>query len=61
MARSFDNLYIGGSWVPAGDAFDDLNPADGSVWRVSLTGIAAWLPAPFNQRRMHSALVRAAL
>ena len=32
MARSFDNLYIGGSWVPAGAAFDDLNPADGSVW-----------------------------
>ena len=32
MARSFDNLYIGGSWVPAGGAFDDLNPADGSVW-----------------------------
>ena len=32
MARSFDNLYIGGSWVPAGSAFDDLNPADGSVW-----------------------------
>ena len=32
MARSFDNLYIGGSWVPADAAFDDLNPADGSVW-----------------------------
>ena len=32
MARSFDNLYIGGSWVTAGAAFDDLNPADGSVW-----------------------------
>ena len=32
MARSFDNLYIGGSWVPAGGAVDDLNPADGSVW-----------------------------
>ena len=32
MARSFDNLFIGGSWVPAGAAFDDLNPADGTVW-----------------------------
>ena len=32
MARSFDNLFIGGSWVPAGAAFDDFNPADGAVW-----------------------------
>ena len=32
MARSFDNLFIGGSWVPAGAAFNDLNPADGSLW-----------------------------
>ena len=32
MARSFDNLFIGGSWVPPGAAFDDLNPADGAVW-----------------------------
>ena len=32
MARSFDNLFIGGSWVPAGAAFNDLNPADGTVW-----------------------------
>ena len=32
MTRSFENLFIGGSWVPAGAAFDDLNPADGAVW-----------------------------
>ena len=32
MARSFDNLFIGGSWISPGRAFDDMNPADGSVW-----------------------------
>jgi aldehyde dehydrogenase (NAD+) len=32
MARQFDGLYIGGRWVHPGRSFDDLNPADGSVW-----------------------------
>ena len=32
MARNLDNLFIGGSWVPTSGAFEDLNPADGSVW-----------------------------
>ena len=32
MARNFDSLFIGGSWVPTSGAFEDLNPADGSVW-----------------------------
>ena len=32
MAKSFENLFIGGSWVPTVSAFNDMNPADGSVW-----------------------------
>lgn len=32
MARQFDGLYIGGRWQHPGRSFDDLNPADGSVW-----------------------------
>lgn len=32
MARQFDGLYIGGRWVHPGRSFDDLNPADGSLW-----------------------------
>ncbi len=32
MARNFHGLYIGGRWVHPGRSFDDLNPADGSVW-----------------------------
>lgn len=32
MAQRFDHLYIGGKWVSSQTQFDDLNPADGSVW-----------------------------
>ncbi|MBL6622362.1 MAG: aldehyde dehydrogenase family protein [Alphaproteobacteria bacterium] len=32
MARTMDNLYIGGSWVATSSKFADLNPADGSLW-----------------------------
>ena len=32
MARVMRNLFIGGTWVPAGGMFEDYNPADGSVW-----------------------------
>jgi acyl-CoA reductase-like NAD-dependent aldehyde dehydrogenase len=41
MARNFDGMYIGGRWVHPGRSFDDLNPADGSVWaRVPDGGLA---------------------
>jgi len=32
VAKTFENLFIGGSWVPASGFFDDTNPADGRVW-----------------------------
>jgi aldehyde dehydrogenase (NAD+) len=65
MARNFDGMYIGGRWVHPGRDFDDLNPADGSVWaRVPDGGLAearaaidaaqaafaGWAALPFQQR-----------
>jgi aldehyde dehydrogenase (NAD+) len=65
MARTFDGMYIGGRWVHPGRDFDDLNPADGSVWaRVPDGGLAearaaidaaqaafaGWAALPFQQR-----------
>jgi aldehyde dehydrogenase (NAD+) len=32
MARVFQGMYIGGRWSASADTFDDLNPADGTVW-----------------------------
>ena len=65
MARAFKGMYIGGRWVHPGREFDDLNPADGSVWaRVPDGSLAdaraaidaaqaafpAWAALPFQQR-----------
>lgn len=65
MARNFDGLYIGGRWAHPGRSFNDLNPADGSVWaRVPDAGLAdaraaidaaqaafpAWAGLMFQQR-----------
>ena len=41
MARSFDNLYIGGSWIQTSGSFDDMNPSDGSVWARVADGDAS--------------------
>jgi len=32
MARVFEGFYAGGSWVPASKSFQDINPADDTVW-----------------------------
>ncbi len=32
MSRSFDKVFVGGSWVTGSGSFDDINPTDGSVW-----------------------------
>jgi len=32
MARTFNGLYSGGSWVPTNATFASLNPSDGTVW-----------------------------
>ena len=32
MARTFGGMYIGGNWTATAKTFQDLNPADGSVW-----------------------------
>src|SRR5690606_27095760 len=32
MARVFEGMYIGGGWAATKKTFQDLNPADGSVW-----------------------------
>ena len=65
MTREFKGLYIGGRWLHPGRSFDDLNPADGSVWaRVADGGLAetraaidaaqaafpAWAALPFQER-----------
>jgi acyl-CoA reductase-like NAD-dependent aldehyde dehydrogenase len=65
MTREFKGLYIGGRWWHPGRSFDDLNPADGSVWaRVPDGGLAetraaidaaqaafpAWAARPFQER-----------
>jgi aldehyde dehydrogenase (NAD+) len=65
MTREFKGLYIGGRWMHPGRSFDDLNPADGSVWaRVPDGGLGearaaidaaqaafpAWAARPFQER-----------
>jgi aldehyde dehydrogenase (NAD+) len=65
MARTFDGMYVGGSWAAATRTFQDLNPSDGSVWaeipdagrmeaRAAVqAGQAAfheWSRMPFNKR-----------
>ncbi len=65
MARVFEGMYIAGGWSHAARTFDDLNPADGSVWaQVPDAGAAetraaieaaqaafpAWSALPFNKR-----------
>ena len=65
MARTFPGLYIGGRWVDTVRSFDDLNPADGSLWarvpdgglaetRAAIdaahTAFAAWAALPFTKR-----------
>ncbi len=65
MARQFESYYAGGSWRPAPARFQDLNPADGSVWAevadASLAEVrsaidaadaafAGWSALPFHER-----------
>ena len=65
MPRQFDALTIGGRRLQTARQFDDLNPADGTVWaRVPDAGIAetraaidaaqaafaGWAALPFHQR-----------
>jgi acyl-CoA reductase-like NAD-dependent aldehyde dehydrogenase len=65
MARTFDGLNFGGRRVATARTFEDLNPADGSVWaRIPDGGLAearaavdaaqaafaGWSALPFNQR-----------
>lgn len=65
MVRLFEGMSIGGRLVATGRTFDDLNPADGSVWaRVPDGGLAearaavaaahaafaGWSALPFHQR-----------
>ena len=65
MPKQFKGLSIGGQWVPTATTFNDLNPADGSVWaevpdasltettmalRAAQQAFAPWAALPFQQR-----------
>ncbi len=65
MARQFESYYAGGAWCPAPGRFQDLNPADGSVWaevadaglaevRAAIdsaqTAFADWSALPYTER-----------
>lgn len=65
MPKQFKGLSIGGQWVTTATTFNDLNPADGSVWaevpdasltettmalRAAQQAFAPWAALPFQQR-----------
>ncbi|MGA0018140.1 MAG: aldehyde dehydrogenase family protein [Burkholderiaceae bacterium] len=65
MPKQFKGLSIGGQWVTTATTFNDLNPADGSVWaevpdasltettmalRAAHQAFAPWAALPFQQR-----------
>ncbi len=65
MARTFDGMYVGGSWAATTRTFSDYNPSDGSVWaevpdagrleaRAAIDAAQAafhdWSETPFNHR-----------
>jgi len=65
MPKQFKGLSIGGQWVTTETTFNDLNPADGSVWaevpdasltettmalRAAQQAFAPWAALPFQQR-----------
>lgn len=65
MARVFDGVFIGGRSMSTRRTFDDLNPADGSVWaqvpdggrnearaaiEAAHAAFPAWSALPFTQR-----------
>jgi acyl-CoA reductase-like NAD-dependent aldehyde dehydrogenase len=65
MPKRLKGLWIGGQWVPTATTFEDLNPADGSVWaevpdasltettmalRAAQQAFGAWSALPFQHR-----------
>jgi len=65
MARQFDGIPIGGKWVKAARSFDDLNPADDTVWAsvpdggraearaaidAAYAAFEGWASLPFSER-----------
>ena len=65
MARNFEGIYAGGSWVGTGARFDVMNPADGSIWaqapdadaatvagaiRTAHAAFPEWAALPFTER-----------
>lgn len=65
MTRHLKGMYIGGKWVATGRTFEDINPADDSVWAVAPDGGRAearaaieaahaafrdWAALPFSHR-----------
>ena len=68
MPKQFKGLSIGGQWVTTATTFNDLNPADGSVWaevpdasltettmalRAAQQAFAPWAALPFQQRSQY--------
>ena len=63
--RTFQDIYVGGRWLPTGAHFADHNPADDSVWaevpdanrrearaaiEAAQAAFGAWSDMPFHQR-----------